>query len=54
MRVIQVMDGVPMSARAQSRGSWEHSAEICVVSRGGAGLLELGRQGSASMSTGMA
>ena len=28
MRVIQVMDGVPISARTQSRGSREHSAEI--------------------------
>ena len=31
MRVIQVMDGVPISARAQSRGSREHSAEIWSV-----------------------
>ena len=32
MHVIQVMDGVRMSALAQSWGSWEHSVEIwCAV-----------------------
>ena len=32
MRVMQVTDGVPISTRAQSRGSREHSSKIwCVV-----------------------
>ena len=32
MHVIEVTDGVPISSRAQSQGSREHSAEIwCVV-----------------------
>ena len=32
MRVTQAMDRVPLSTRAQSRGSREHSSEIlCVV-----------------------
>ena len=33
MRAMQVIDGAPISARAQSRGSREHSAEIWCVDR---------------------